>query len=270
MRLSSLSVLALTLAPMIFGSAPAHAVVRLAVSPETLTVTPGATFTLELRVPVAGAPFNAFDATIEYDPAMLTFLPTNPLSLQEGSSMREACGNTILYFNFAGDSLTISDVLLCNGVTLTGPAQLSVLKFRASNATAGVTHVRLRSVQFYDAGMFVDPALTSDALVQWGVILDVAPDVRTREVRLSVRSNPSSGDQWIDASSPLEGEQQLEIFDSAGRTIRNLDSGFHVAGTRAVQWDGRDHAGRLVPPGVYQARLRAAGRSVCVSLVRLP
>ncbi len=252
----------------LLASVQSHAAVRLAVSPETLTVAPGATFTLELRVPVTGSAFNGFDAVVEYDPAQLTFLPTNPLSLQQGSSMQLACGNTFLLLQSAGDSITISDVLLCNITSLTGPAQLLTLRFRASN-TSGVTHVRLRSVQFYNEGLFVDPAITSDALIKWGVVLGVNPAPRTRDLGLSVRSNPSRGEQWVDASSPYEGEQQLVVFDAAGRAIRHLDSGLRPVGTRAIRWDGRDDEGRLVAPGVYQARLLAAGRSVSALLVRL-
>lgn len=262
-------VLSLGVALTLLASGPSHAAVRLAVSPETLTVIPGATFTLELRVPVAGSVFNGFDAVVEYDHTQLTFLPANPTTLQQGSSMQGACGNTFLLVQSAGDSISISDVLMCANIALSGPAQLFTLKFRASN-TPGATYVRLRNVQFYNEGLYVNPAITSDALIKWGVVLDVAPGPRTLEVGLSVRNNPSRGDQWVDASSPSEGEQQLAVFDAAGRTIRHLDSGLRPAGTRAIHWDGRDDEGRLVAPGIYQARLLAAGRSVSASLVRLP
>lgn len=257
-------------ATLLFGAATgARAAVTLVVSPETLTVAPGATFTLTLQVPVTGSSFNGYDAVVEYDPAKLTFLPTNPITQQEGASMRAACPNTFFVFSAAGDSLSISHVLLCNGATLGGPSQLCVLKFRASNAP-GATWVRLRNVQFYSEGLFVNPAITRDALVKWGVVLDVPPAGPPLEVRLGVRNNPSRSDQWIDADSPVSGFQDIQIFDPAGRVVRHLDSGFRSAGTRSIPWDGRDDAGRKVSPGIYRIRFEAAGRRAGAALVRLP
>lgn len=243
--------------------------VTVAVSPETLTVAPGATFTLTLQVPAFGSAFNGYDAVVEYDPAKLEFLPTSPLTLQEGSSMRAACANTFFVFAAAGDSLNISHVLLCNGATLSGPAQLCVLKFRASN-TPGATWVRLRSVQFYSEGLFVNPAITRDALVKWGVVLDAPPAEPPLDLGLGVRNNPSRSDQWIDARSPVPGFQELVVFDAAGRAVRHLDSGHRSAGTRSVTWDGRDDAGRKLSPGIYRVRFEAAGRTAGAALVRLP
>lgn len=263
--------LALTmLAALLLGATTdVHAAVTLAMSPETLTVAPGATFTLTLQVPVTGAAFNGYDAIVEYDPSKLTFLPTTPITQQEGSSMRAACSNTFFVFSAAGDSLSISHVLLCNGATLSGPSQLCVLRFRASNSP-GAAWVRLRRVQFYSEGLYVNPAITSDALVKWGVVLDVPPTEAPLDVRLGVRNNPSRNDQWIEAASPLSGPQDLRVFDPAGRAIRRLDSGFRSAGTRSVPWDGRDDSGRKVSPGIYRVRFEAAGRTVCAALVRLP
>src|SRR5512138_1685649 len=99
---------ALALALAALAAGPAGAGVLLAVTPDTLTVAPGATFTLQLRVPVAGSPFNGYDATVEYDPAVLTFLPRSPSRLQEGPDMKNACGNTFQFFQAGGDSLVIS------------------------------------------------------------------------------------------------------------------------------------------------------------------
>lgn len=251
-------------------ASPSRADVRVAVSPETLSVAPGATFTLELAVPVAGSAFNGYDAVIEYDPSKLTYLPTSPPSLQEGTSMRAACtGSNWLVFRSGGDSITISHVLMCANATLTGPAQLTVLRFRAST-TPGATWVRLRSAQFYAGGLYVNPSITSDALVHWGATLDVPPETPSGTMGIRVRNNPCRGVQWIDATCPVEGDQQLVVFDTAGRAVRRLDAGHRPSGVRAVSWDGRDDAGRPVSPGIYRARLSAAGRTVSASLVRLP
>lgn len=260
---------ALALAFALASAGAARAEVRLAVAPETLSVSPGATFTLELHVPVAGSPFNGYDAIVEYDPAVLTFLPTSPLSLQEGPAMKNACGNTFHVFKAAGDSLSISHVLLCANASLAGPAHVYSLRFRAS-ATSGVTFVRLRRVQFYNAGTYVNPAITSNARVSWGVVLGAGEPPAPPGLRLAVRTNPSRGDQWLDLASPIEGRQRLAIYDAAGRAVRHLESGNRPAGARAVLWDGRGDDGRTVPPGLYLVRFDASGRSARASLVRLP
>src|SRR5512143_2432122 len=93
----------------------AHAGVEVALSPASLTVTPGSEFDLEIRVTSAGSSFNGFDAVVGYDPAALTFLPASPLSLQQGCLMTgecsAACGNTFHQFSSGGDSLRVNDVL---------------------------------------------------------------------------------------------------------------------------------------------------------------
>jgi hypothetical protein len=53
------------------------------------------------------------------------------------------------------------------------------------------------------------------------------------------------------------GEVRLEIFDVAGRTVRRLVDGTAIPGEQSAVWDGRDHAGRPVPAGVYLCRMRA-------------
>ncbi len=261
---------ALVLAAVTRSPAVAHAAVRVALSPDTLAVSPGATFTLAVEVPVAGASFNGYDVVVEFDPTRLTYVPTSPYTLQEGASMRSACANTFFVLSAAGDSVSVSHVLLCAGVTLAGPSQLCLLRFRASNAAAGATWVRLRSVQFYSEGLFVNPAVPSDALIHWGGLLDAPPTASPLGIRLSVRNNPSRDEQWIEAQSPSEGWQELTIFDLAGRAIRRLDAGERPAGARSVSWNGRDDSGRKAPAGVYRARFTGAGRSAFASLVRLP
>lgn len=257
---------------LVFALAPAGAAraeVRLAVSPESLAVSPGETFTLTLRVPVPGSAFNGYDAIVEFDPAVLTFLPASPLSQQEGPDMRNACGNTFHVFQAAADSLSISHVLLCANLSLTGPAHLYTLRFRASSSPA-TTSVRLRRVQFYRAGTYVNPAVTSNAQVSWGVVVGVGDDSPRAGLRLEARANPARGEQWLHLESPVAGAQRLAIFDTAGRAVRHLETGQWPAGPRAVRWDGRGDDGCRVPPGLYLIRFDAAGRSVRASIVRLP
>lgn len=61
----------------------------------------------------------------------------------------------------------------------------------------------------------------------------------------------------------------LGVFDVAGRRVRILRRDV-APGTQAVSWDGRDAAGRSVPPGVYVIRLVADGEERTVRALVLP
>jgi hypothetical protein len=54
--------------------------------------------------------------------------------------------------------------------------------------------------------------------------------------------------------APLRGTLRLRIFDVTGREVRQLALADPAADHR-FHWDGRDHAGRPLSPGIYLARL---------------
>ena len=63
---------------------------------------------------------------------------------------------------------------------------------------------------------------------------------------------------------------RLEIFDMRGARVAALwDGDVLPAGGHATTWDGRDHAGRLAPPGLYLVRLEAGGKAWVGRVVRL-
>lgn len=257
MRGWSLAVAALCLAaPPAWGDG-----VHVALLPDTtMNVAPGDTVLIELYVTEAGAPFNAYETVVGYDTTALAFLPTSPTSLQEGSLMKGACGSTFHIFKAAGDSLSVSHSLLCAGVSLTGPGQLYKLRFRALDVVAG-TWIRIRRIQFYNAGPKVDPAYPSDAFIVIGGAVDVpaAPGPAPR-LSLTARPNPCRSGTTLFVGSDRAGDQRLQVFDIAGRAVRTLARGDFAAGERRVAWDGADSSGRRVPPGVYPVIFTAAGR----------
>lgn len=52
-------------------------------------------------------------------------------------------------------------------------------------------------------------------------------------------------------------QTEVAIFDLAGRRVRALFSGEEGSGIHPREWDGRDDAGGLVPPGMYLVRVAA-------------
>jgi hypothetical protein len=155
-------------------------------APDTLHVAPGEVFSLELRIDVAGKRFNAYDATVAFDTTALACAPPTPAREGEGPLMTGACGNTFHRVAVRGDSLTISHVILCAGVALTGPGTLHHLRFRALHRD-GASRVQLRRVQFYDAGLFVNPARTRDAVV---IVSEKKPTSRVTGLR-APRTRPT-------------------------------------------------------------------------------
>jgi len=234
--------------------------VDVAIDPPVQVVNPGDTVNVTLDVTKAGLAFNGYDAVVGYDPLALTFLPTSPLTLQEGAYMKGACGNTFHHFVAASDSLSISDVILCADLALTGPGQIYKLRFRAL-ATLQVTQLTLRSVQFYNAGHFVNPDSTHNALVAIGVQLATPPAPAPRRLQLEVTPNPSRGAAAIRVTSPNGGPQQLDVLDLEGRVVRRLDRGTFAPGTRLVSWDGTGALGDRLAPGIYLVRLEAGAQS---------
>ena len=107
---------------------PARAGIKVGLTPAIQNVSLGATFDVYIDVTEAGSEFNGYDAVVSWNPAQLTFLPLTPTSNQQGCLMTggcsAACGNTFHTFSSAGDSLAVSNVLLCNNFSLTGPGHL--------------------------------------------------------------------------------------------------------------------------------------------------
>jgi hypothetical protein len=260
--------LALALAALT-APAPARAAISVGLTPASQSVTPGTDFDLFIDITSAGSAFNGFDAVVAYDPTALTFLPLAPTTLQQGCLMTgtcsSACGSTFHLFSAAGDSVSVSNVLLCNQIFLTGPGHLYKLRFHASNTQQG-THVSIRSSTFYNAGLFVTPVSSSDATI--AITLGVGPGGPARSGAVRVEPNPSFGRvEFVNDGGAAVSA--IEILDLQGRVVRALTPGDPTAGSR-LSWDGRDARGARLPAGVYQARIHRDGRMESTRVVLLP
>lgn len=251
-------------AGMVMTAASAPAAVTVAVLPASQTVAPGAEFDLTIEVTQSGSAFNAFDAYIGYDPAALTLV-----SHLEGPYFTAACGSRYYTVKSGADRDTITDVLLCANTSVTGPGVIYRYHFRASN-TPQVTTVRfLPGLQFYNAGLFVNPAISSDATIGIGTSAGVEPGPRVDRVRLSAAPNPARGATAFTITAPHSGMQCLTVTDLQGRLVRTLAKGEFPAGTHSVSWDGRDESGARVAPGVYLGALRIPGQTLNARITRL-
>ena len=257
------------LCALLTTASPARATgVQIAVAPETLQVAAGDTFTVQLRVPVAGSAFNGYNATIDFDPAVLKFLPQNQAA-QEGALLRDSCFSHNVFYTFssAADSLAALEIMLGNGCATTGPGTLLKLRFTAL-AAAGLTHIRVRRVVFYNDGIYVLPVVHTDATVLIGAVLGVPAAPRTAPAaRLWAEPNPSRGSVALWSDRALSGASELRICDVSGRLLRRLPAGSRSGAL--AQWDGCDDAGRMVAPGVYSAVVLDGPRRLRAQMVRV-
>ena len=252
----------------LLAAGDAGAGVTAALLPASQVVAPGADFDLLLEVTAPGSSFNAFDAIVGFDPAALTPVVLAPLSLQEGALMTGACANRFHDFRAGADRDTVTDVLLCAGVSVTGPGTIYRLRFHAASTAQTTTVHLLPGLRFFDAGILVTPTSGSDAQVTIGSPVGVS-DPRVGATRLALAPNPAPGAVSVRIDGAPAGAQVLRVIDARGRRVRVLESGWFPAGARVRIWDGSSQAGGRVPPGSYWIELRAGDRSVRAHCVLL-
>jgi len=85
----------------------------------------------------------------------------------------------------------------------------------------------------------------------------------------SARPNPSSGSARVTLGLPRDEAVAADVFDLAGRRVRELLRGRLPAGSHVITWDGLDAGGRAAPAGLYLVRVRAGQRTAESRLVRL-
>lgn len=240
--------------------------VELAVSPAETQVDPGAVFLVELAIPSAMSPFNGYDAVVRYDPTYLTLLPEASPAVREGELMVDACPSARWNrFSVSADSteISISHVLLCGGVSVTGPGVVYRLRFMAKNVGT-VTALELREgTAFYNAGSYVEPVFTQDGTVRIGQATPADPPVPA-SLGLRAVPNPFNPRTRFAFDLARPGAARLTILSANGRVVRVIDCGWLEAGAQAIPWDGLDARGSSVASGNYFAHLRHRdGEAVC-------
>jgi hypothetical protein len=222
--------------------------------PVATTVNPGDTIVVALTIFQADAPFNAFDASIRFDPSRITFLPPANSATQRGELMTNACPNTFHLFTPGPDSLLVTLSLLCANVSVTGPGVIYRVKFRAGS-TPGTTTITLGpSTQFFNAGLFVNPLDTQPmSICISNCTTDVDP-VTSRSLTFAApQPNPAMGGEagLFRFVLPTADEVALDLFDLQGRRVAGREPQRFPAGANEIAW-----AAPRLSPGLYVVRLR--------------
>jgi YVTN family beta-propeller protein len=191
-----------------------------------------------------------------------------PVVMSDLSAVRSGVG-VELAWSIAGDEVLVCDLerqsagsepVIANDVPIRANAD-GWFTFRDVGAGAEALDYRIvarhRNGQRESLGEIAVPAAAPDA---------ATAAMGSPAVRLLASPNPSAGAvqfllQRTDGSGiAAGGPAEIALFDMRGRLVRVLDrSGAAAAGGAAIPWDGRDATGRLVPNGVYVARLRGGG-----------
>ena len=86
---------------------------------------------------------------------------------------------------------------------------------------------------------------------------------------LSAGPNPFTNGTEIGFMLASPARIDLRIYDLAGREVRQLSDWSSLpAGVHRMGWDGKRSGGRVVPAGIYFARLRGAGAERSLTLVK--
>ena len=102
--------------------------------------------------------------------------------------------------------------------------------------------------------------LYAQAFSSEGEKLDVPPGGTSGSALLGPpRPNPSRGSSAWTIELPRAGDIVVEVIDLLGRRVRTIARGGFPAGPSTLSFDGRDDAGRELPPSVYRVRARFGG-----------
>ncbi len=92
--------------------------------------------------------------------------------------------------------------------------------------------------------------------VQGTDVREINPGAIPRQYALSQNyPNPFNANTQITFALPKAGNTRLDIFNVLGQKVSTLVNEYMSAGSKIVNWDGRDDRGVDVPSGIYFYRL---------------
>jgi choice-of-anchor B domain-containing protein len=97
-----------------------------------------------------------------------------------------------------------------------------------------------------------------------------APRLPDRARLAPAAPNPTSRGAAVAFDLPRRMAARIAIYDTSGRRVRTLLDAVEGPGAHRISWDGADHGGRALPPGVYLLRMETAdgARSGKITVVR--
>lgn len=164
------------------------------------------------------------------------------------------------------DSLFILWIDLSGGTIAAGTRREAFRIFVTNNSNAGVYVLDSNRLNASQTLKFTHPP-TQSSVPKYILGRDTVGLTAVREEHNSSlptsfalsqnRPNPFNPTTTITFALPKESEVTLEVFNLLGQKVIDLVDEHLSAGTKSVEWDGRDALGREVPSGIYFYRMRA-------------
>lgn len=246
----------LALLIVLLAAPPAVADVTFGLVGDRTSLATGDTVMVSVEVTESGDPFNGYDAIFSFDSTFFEPVIPDPPADGEGPLFTEACGLRFLNIGDDRDSsrVRVSHVVLCAGLSLTGPGRTYTLGFRALDASGWGVISLTDGTQAYDAGELVETRFDDFLVIAVNATTDTPPAGRPLE--LNAVPNPFNPATELRFDLPEPGPVSLVLFDASGRRVDTLFDRRLPAGPARVRWDGRDAQGNTVGSGLYFARLR--------------
>jgi parallel beta-helix repeat protein len=135
---------------------------------------------------------------------------------------------------------------------------------------AGPHPTKIQGSVDYDPWLEESPLGSQPAVSQLGNEFESGDNGRRGHKLLGVYPNPLNPVTTISYEIAEPGSNvEIKIFDSNGRLVRSLVSGYVTAGSQSVVWDGTNDRGHSTASGVYFVRLVAQDYRVTRKLVLL-
>ena len=233
----------------------ARAGIHVSLEPDSATIHPGDTLTVQLTIFQAESEFNGFDAYVGFDPTRLAYVSGTPDS-QIGTVMKDVCNNFFHLFKVNPDNLEIHLSMLCASTFATGPGEIYRVRMRAL-APAGPTALTWNTgTEFYRAGFFVRPVESRPmTLFVQDLNTAVPPPAEPRGARLDAPwPNPHRGGGPLRLKFSLAGATQVgfTILDTQGRRVASRAPESVGAGEYTWDWTGL-----RLSPGRYLVEMTA-------------
>lgn len=104
--------------------------------------------------------------------------------------------------------------------------------------------------------------------IRWAPVAGIEP--AAPRLALSPPSpNPMHGGTAFTLTLPGVSRVAFDVLDASGRRIRHAPETTCEAGSLRLSWDGLDSRGARVPPGLYFARVTAAGETLTRRVIAL-
>jgi hypothetical protein len=255
MRLNRLLLAGIVLAgTLLINPADCRGGVSISVKPTGTCFCLGETFSVMIFKDSLDIDFDGYQTVITYDPEMLELV-----SMEEEYVMTDSCWNRWWFPDPGEDTVFVSHVLMCGGISVTGPGPLSSMTFTALQQ--GSTTISCDYFWLTHEGYWFKDIDWHDCVLDIGQAgVETGSGFREGDLRIEAFPNPGRSFRIRVAGDPARlaslESATLQVCDIEGRIVATIWSGNHLPVTGHSAWDGRHNTGMPAPPGVYFIRLQ--------------